>query len=138
VQGDVRPAGNTGGAAGQLGPLPVIRDVRTVEPSPEEPREASVEGIGRVYHEGEPGVVPARLERNPLPEESPQGASSEQTGVFELIVDEQGRVLRVRLLSRTNSFQERMLLSAAKAWRFEPAHKDGLPVKFLTQVRITW
>jgi hypothetical protein len=31
-----------------------------------------------------------------------------------------------------------MLLAVIKAWRFEPATKDGLPVKFKQTVRLTY
>jgi hypothetical protein len=30
-----------------------------------------------------------------------------------------------------------MLVSAAKSWRFQPATKDGRPVRFRARVRIT-
>jgi hypothetical protein len=31
-----------------------------------------------------------------------------------------------------------MLVAAAKAWKFRPAMKDGRPVRYRMQVRITW
>ena len=91
-----------------------------------------------MYREGDPGVVPARLERRYMPTASPEGVPAAQTGAFELVVDERGEVLQVRLVSPGNRYQERMLLAAAKAWRFTPATKDGVPVKFVTNVKVTW
>jgi hypothetical protein len=46
-------------------------------------------------------------------------------------------VAHVKLLSTSNRYQERMLLSAAKSWRFQPATKNGRPVRFRARVRIT-
>jgi hypothetical protein len=31
-----------------------------------------------------------------------------------------------------------MMLAVIKAWRFEPAMKDGLPVKFRQRMRVTY
>jgi hypothetical protein len=59
-------------------------------------------------------------------------------GVFDLVVDEHGRVERVELISPGNLYQERMLVAVAKAWRFQPALLDGVPVRYRTQVQITW
>lgn len=113
-----------------------------VSPPPDSPTEATggvmMEGLGLVYREGDPGVQPARIGRRYTPSNAAQDASPGRTGVFELVVDEKGHVERVRLLSSDNRYQERMMLSAVKAWRFEPALKDGAPVKFLTHVKVTW
>jgi hypothetical protein len=46
-------------------------------------------------------------------------------------------VEQVRLISTSNRFQDRMIVSAAKAWQFEPAMKNGQPVRYRTQIRIT-
>lgn len=97
-----------------------------------------VEGFGTVYRASDPGVEPARLERRYLPTAPPEGVPAAQTGIFQLVVDEKGQVLQVQLLSPGNRYQERMLLAAAKAWRFTPATRNGVPVKFLSQVQVTW
>lgn len=125
--------------------LPPIRNFEMAAPAPTanigDPATADglvIEGVGRVFREGDPGVEPARIGRRYLPAAQPQDVPAGRTGVFELVVDEKGQVERVRLLSADNRYQERMLLSAAKAWRFEPARRDGVPVKFLTEVKVTW
>jgi hypothetical protein len=48
-----------------------------------------------------------------------------------------GLVEQVRLVSPTDDFRERMLVSAAKAWQFRPARLDGRPVRFQMQFPIT-
>ncbi len=55
---------------------------------------------------------------------------------LELQINEAGTVDKIRLHSPSNSFHDRMLVSAAKAWVFHPAQKDGHPVKYLMRVPI--
>jgi hypothetical protein len=58
----------------------------------------------------------------------------ESTATIELVVDEQGNVARVRLISQPTRMQPMMLLSAAKAWTFRPALREGRPVKYRLRV----
>jgi hypothetical protein len=99
-------------------------------------REPSV-GLGPVYSSAHVDVKPARVLRRTLPSSLPPGVSQSQVGEFDVIVNEGGEVERIRLVSPRNGFHERMLVAAAKAWRFEPALLDGTPVKYRTQIRIT-
>jgi TonB family protein len=56
---------------------------------------------------------------------------------FEILVNEGGTVERVRLMAAQARLQDRMLVSAAKAWRFKPATKDGESVRYLLKVPTT-
>jgi TonB family protein len=56
---------------------------------------------------------------------------------MEVMVDERGEVQRVQLRSTDASLNDRMLVSAVKAWRFDPALKDGVPVKYTMRVPVT-
>jgi hypothetical protein len=47
-----------------------------------------------------------------------------------LIVLADGTVGAVKLLGERRNVLEGMLLSAAKAWKFQPALKDGRPVAY--------
>jgi TonB family protein len=51
---------------------------------------------------------------------------------IEIVIGPDGLVDAVKLLPGTRpvSVTEAMLLSAAKAWRFSPATRDGNPVKY--------
>jgi hypothetical protein len=82
---------------------------------------------GHVYSAAEPSVTPARLTRSQLPREP---AATADTGYFDIIVDERGDVEFVKLLSPTRRYQDRILVAAAKAWKFEPALLNGTPVKY--------
>ena len=56
---------------------------------------------------------------------------------LELTIAATGLVERVRMLTTPRNIHEFMLLSAAKAWRFEPARIDGRPVRFRQLMTLT-
>jgi hypothetical protein len=55
---------------------------------------------------------------------------------MELVVAADGSVERVRLLNGPTRMPDMMLLSGAKLWKFSPAVKDGVAVRYRTTV--TW
>jgi hypothetical protein len=88
---------------------------------------------GHVYSAGESDVTPARLTRAQLPQEP---SPNSETGYFDMVIDERGEVESVKLLSPTRRYQDRMLVAAAKAWKFTPALLNGTPVKYRLQIPI--
>ena len=64
-----------------------------------------------------------------LPPEPP-GLNPTARTILELTITTDGLVERVKMLSTPRNIHEFMLLSAAKAWRFEPATMAGRPVRF--------
>jgi hypothetical protein len=98
---------------------------------------ASAESAASIYSSGDLTVTPPVLVRPLLPAEPPPGLPPEQVGTIELLVDENGNVDQVKLVSPANRYEERMLVSHAKSWKFRPALKDGRPVKYRTRVRLT-
>ncbi|MBK5297494.1 MAG: hypothetical protein JJE40_10080 [Vicinamibacteria bacterium] len=132
-------------AAGIPAPAPVAVAPPTpvvVPPTPEPgPAPASLEPVVEdpiaVFTAADPTVTPAVLVRPVLPKELPPGVPADQIGTIEVVVDEQGDVLHVKLISPGNRYHERMLVSAAKMWKFRPAYKDGRPVRYMARVRLT-
>jgi outer membrane biosynthesis protein TonB len=55
---------------------------------------------------------------------------------MELVIAADGSVERVRLVNGPTRMPDMMLLSGAKLWKFAPAVKDGVPVRYRTTV--TW
>ena len=53
-----------------------------------------------------------------------------------MTVNENGDVDHVQLISPMRRFQERMLMAAAKAWKFKPALRDGQPVRYRIRIPI--
>lgn len=90
-----------------------------------------------VYNAAAEDVEPAILRRPHLPTRPPSEATSEEIGILEIVVSATGAVEQVRLISASNRYQDRMIVSAAKAWQFEPAMKNGQPVRYRTRIRIT-
>jgi hypothetical protein len=90
-----------------------------------------------VYTAGDESVIPPVLVRPVLPKDPPPDVPPHEIGDVEIIVDEHGDVLTVKLISPANRYRERMLVSAVKMWKFRPAYKDGHPVRYRTRVRLT-
>jgi TonB family protein len=90
-----------------------------------------------IYTTTDAAVIPPVLVRPVLPKYPPPSLAEDQIGSIEVLVDEQGDVDQVRLISPANRFHERMLMSAAKTWKFRPAFKDGHPVRYRTRIRVT-
>jgi hypothetical protein len=65
-----------------------------------------------------------------LPATLPPGVNEDDLGKIELLIQRDGSVSAVRLLGAPRNVHDSMFLSAAKAWLFQPALKDGVPVKY--------
>jgi len=92
--------------------------------------------VDQVYSSTDAGIVPATLvreQRLPSAMVAPSGAAPLQ---LELIVSEQGAVERARFLAPPQRMADMMLLSSAKTWTFNPALKDGKPVR--SRVVLSW
>jgi TonB family protein len=92
---------------------------------------------GRVFSELDEGVTTPRPLQPMLPALAPPGFPREALGIVEYVVDHRGRVESVKLVKESGRFQDRMALSIIKAWRFEPAYKDGQPVRYRQSVVLT-
>jgi len=57
-------------------------------------------------------------------------------GALELLIDEQGRVLSASLRASIHPSYNGVLLRAARDWKFLPARKQGVPVRYLKVVEI--
>jgi hypothetical protein len=82
-------------------------------------------------------VAPPVLVYPQLPIEASPAGIKPGASYFELLVSEDGTVERVRLMASQARLQDRMMVSAAKAWRFRPATKDGRPVRYLLRTPTT-
>jgi hypothetical protein len=113
------------------------RDGRVL-PSPSEPLSLPhAVASGQIFQAGDLRVTPAILIRPNLPANPPPEVPEEQIGTLEFVLTETGAVERVRLVSPANRYQERMLVAAAKTWQFQPATRDGRPVRYRTRLRLT-
>ena len=89
-----------------------------------------------IYSADSAGVSPPLGVRPQLPRDLPTNVQREHLTRIELLISTDGVVESVKLRGEA-SVPEAMLLSAAKAWQFEPALKDGFPVRYRKTVWIT-
>lgn len=63
-------------------------------------------------------------------------AHRQYQGVLALVIDENGNVQSVALLEGVQPEYNAVLVKAARLWKFKPATKDGVPVRYRKVVRI--
>jgi hypothetical protein len=85
----------------------------------------------RVYTSSDEGISPPTPLGRQLPAAVPIGVSKSLLGTLEILVNRDGSVEAVRLHTPANRYYDRMIVSAAKAWRYNPALRNGKPVRFL-------
>ena len=90
-----------------------------------------------IYSKSDSEVTPPRQVYPALPAELPTTVMKRALTVVDLVIAPDGLVERVHLRTPPRDIHEFMLLSAAKAWRFEPALLDGRPVRFRHSVALT-
>lgn len=90
-----------------------------------------------IYSTADSEVTPPRQVYPALPAEPPTGYLKRALTLVDLVIAPDGLVERVHLRTPPRDIHEFMLLSAAKAWRFQPALLDGRPVRFRHSVALT-
>lgn len=113
----------------------LVGDGTEAGPSPGAPEpDVTQADLDRVYSSSDVQVAPPSLVYPQLPtlplDTGPESAH------LSLMVDEFGHVAQVRLVSTGATIGSRMLVFAAKTWRFSPAIMDGRSVKYLLRVPV--
>ena len=90
----------------------------------------------RVYSRDDGFVSPPRPVRPQLPPEPPFDGTTASPTELELVIAPSGLVESAKLRSVPRNIMEFMLVSAAKAWIFQPAQLDGQPVRYRHRVRL--
>ncbi len=100
-------------------------------PAPAAPRAAPV--VPAVYTSDDTDVKPPVAVVQTLPKwVPPSGHLSRATfaGRLEIVIDERGQIETSSLLTPISVYYDAELLNATKRWRYQPAVKDGKPVKY--------
>jgi hypothetical protein len=87
-----------------------------------------------IYSAADAGIEPPVGVRPQLPRALPADINKDQLGQIELLILPDGTVASVKLIGPHRGVIEGMLLSAAKAWTFQPALKNGQPVSYRKRV----
>jgi TonB family protein len=92
----------------------------------------------RVFAGEEPGLTPAVPIRQEMPRwpTLPFRVSGSMRGLLEVVIDETGAVESATMRQSLNSLYDDALLKQAKTWRYQPATKDGKPVKYLRRIQV--
>jgi TonB family protein len=64
-------------------------------------------------------------------------ARREYRGIIEVVVDEKGDVTTAALARSIHSEYDQAVLKTALTWKFRPATKDGVPVRYRAAIEIT-
>ncbi len=114
---------------------PAAQDARpAVEPPPPlPPRPADI-----IYTAADPDVTQpvAQSQRLPPWRPGPQEAVQEFRGALRLLIDQSGAVVSATMPSSARPTYDQLLLRAARDWKFTPARKDGVPVRYLKVIEI--
>ena len=108
-------------------PIAEALPVETTQPT-EVPAIEPVLADESIYTAADVDVSRPNFHPSQIPWQWPHGAS--RTEMLEVVISQRGEVERIKLLSPPRRMVDVMALSAAKMWTFEPALKDGAPVRY--------
>ena len=136
-QGDMRTlaAGFVELATIAATPPPAPKEEPKPEPPPVKPA-APVEP--KIYTADEPRVVPPVTVRQDIP--SVPAAITQLTrtqGLLDLVIDEKGRLVSIVLRTSIHPTYDKMIVNAARDWKYKPATLDGAPVQFRKLVQVS-
>jgi len=99
-------------------------------------QQGSSEGAIRIG----PGVTPPKPVRRPEPTYSPEARSAgvQGTVLLEVVIDQQGLPTDIRILSPLGYGLDERAQEAINKWRFQPALKNGSPVKILANIEVNF
>jgi hypothetical protein len=113
---------------------PGIADARPLQQPalPQEPARSII------YTAADADVTPpvAQSQKMPMWRPSPLEAVQEFKGALRLLIDESGAVVSATMPATTRAAYDQLLLRAARDWKFIPAQKQGVPVRYLKLIEI--
>ena len=102
----------------------------TVVPSPA----PGASGVPRVYTGYDWEVVPPVVVNQRMPPLVPElgrfAKSMNRSAVLDIVIDEKGDVLEATIRQSMHPMFDNLLVDAAQRWKYRPAMKDGVPVRF--------
>ena len=89
-----------------------------------------------IYSQDNANVMPPETIRQEFPQ-YPGRVTFDRAGVIEVVIDTMGAVESASMLEGVEALYNRLLLTAAKTWRYRPARLDGMPVKYRKRIQVT-
>jgi tetratricopeptide (TPR) repeat protein len=91
-----------------------------------------------VYTSADAEVTPpvAQSQRVPPWRPGPNETVQDYTGALRLLIDQSGAVVSAAMSASTRPSYDQQLLRAARDWKFQPARKQGVPVRYLKLIEI--
>jgi tetratricopeptide (TPR) repeat protein len=108
-------------------------ELKPAEPATPPPVAARVAPVkAALYSSGDADVVPPVDVVRDLPPWNPPASLPNGTysGKLQIDIDERGQVERAILVESIAPPYDSRLIAASRTWRFQPATKDGVPVKY--------
>lgn len=102
----------------------------------EQAKLAAAEANEIIYSEADTDVIPPRPLSRQMPVTGPIGVPPNRVGWLDMVIDRDGSVFFVKLTTPLNRHHERMIVSPAKAWRYQPATKNRKPVMYRIRVKV--
>lgn len=114
--------------------------VKAAEPPPPpptpEPAAPAAPQPAHVYAPGDSGIVPpvTIVQRVPPFRGKVMNAAM---GILEIVIDDKGAVESARMRVPLNGAYDKLVLSAARSWQYQPAMVNGVPVRFRKMVQVS-
>ena len=94
--------------------------------------------VRRIFTAGDSGVIaPVVVSQPPLqipPTLLDLVRRLRRSGTLDIVIDEHGNVADVVVLQSVNGAYDTLVTAAARTWKYRPATKDGVPVRFIKTV----
>jgi TonB family protein len=91
-----------------------------------------------VYRQGDAGVVPPVAVSQGAPHVPPVLLDLvrriHKSGIIDVVIDERGSVEDVAVRQSVNHAYDNLVVVAARAWKYQPATRNGVPVRFVKSV----
>lgn len=114
-------------------PTPVPTSVVNAQPAPDL---APLPSLTRIYSAGDANVVPPVTVHQQLPAFTGRVAARVR-GILEVVIDENGTVESAAMREAAHANYDRLVVEAARKWRYKPATSNGTAIKFRKFVQIT-
>jgi TonB family protein len=125
--------------AASASPAPTVRaaEVKT-QPATQLAATRPVEAPDLIYTIADPDVAPpvTMSQRTPQWRPSAYEAGQDYKGILRVVIDRSGAVESASMATGTRPAYDQALVRAARDWKFQPAQRQGRPVRYLKVIEI--